>query len=114
MKHCLADIILTEMKNPELKLISVSEVIVSDDLKKAKILISFSNDNIDDVMQKLEKAKGFVKKSLAKRMYLKYVPDLVFSRDSTYELNQKISDLNRRSCEKENCTKNKRVGKNSN
>ena len=95
LKHCLADIILNEINNPELKLILISEVIVSNDLKRAEVLVSSSSDNIDDLMIKLEKAKGFLKRSLAKKMYLKYIPELIFSKDTTYELFQKISDLNR-------------------
>ena len=95
LKHCLADIIINESKNADLKLISISEVLVSDDLKKARVLVSSSSDNMDELMIKLEKAKGFFKKTLAKKMYLKYVPELIFSKDTTDEFFQKISDLNR-------------------
>jgi ribosome-binding factor A len=84
------------MNDPSLKSVFISEVIVSPDLKKAKIFISSSltpafSDNTgsnpvsvqDQLVPRLTKAKGFIKRALAERMYLKYIPDLMFIKDET-------------------------------
>ena len=84
------------MNDPVLKSVFISEVIVSPDLKKATIFISSSltpaiSDNTgsnpesdpDQLVPRLTKAKGFIKRALAERMYLKYIPDLMFIKDET-------------------------------
>jgi ribosome-binding factor A len=93
LKHCLGDIILNEIRNPELQLISISEVKISNDLKRAWIYVSSPTHEADDIIKELNNAKGFIKKRLPKKMSLRYVPDLEFHKDSGFELDQKISKL---------------------
>jgi len=89
LKQCLADILVNEMDNPKLKTVVISEVIAASDLKKARIFVSSlspqPNDG-DEMVAILTKAKGFIKRALTKRMYLKYVPELVFIKDETANL----------------------------
>lgn len=91
LKHSLGDIMLNEIQNPELQLISISEVKISNDLKKAWIYVSSPTHDIDDIIQKLNKAKGFIKRRLPEKMSLRYVPELEFQKDTGFELDQKIS-----------------------
>jgi len=85
LKHCLADILLNEINDLYLKQVLIINVLVSDDLKKARIFISSITGSVEDLLPKLEKAKGFLKKTLAKKMYLKYIPDLIFIKESDLE-----------------------------
>ena len=85
LKHCLAEILLYEINDSHLRQVLIKEVLVSDDLKKARIFISSISGSIDELMPKLEKAKGFFKKTLAKKMYLKYIPDLIFVNECDLE-----------------------------
>jgi ribosome-binding factor A len=91
LKQNLADILMREIDDPFLKYVFISDIIMSPDLKKASVFISSaltpsnSNDtgsvpeaDLDEVVSRLTHAKGFIKRALAGRMYLKYVPDLVF------------------------------------
>lgn len=78
LKHCLAEIILSDIDNPELRLVSISRVDVSPDLKKANVFISDSLGMVEDPVGKLNRAKGFIKKRLARKMVLKYMPELIF------------------------------------
>lgn len=94
LKHCLADILLHEVKNPHLKSVLISDIIVSSDLKKAKIFVRSDKLNTDDLILQLTGARGFIKKSLAKKMYLKYMPELFFFRNEICEKEN----------EKESCT----------
>ncbi len=89
LKQNLADIMLNDINNPHLKSISITEVIVSPDLRKALVYVSCAtgsehtnHHDSDDLIRQLTRAKGFIKKTLAKRMYLKYVPELLFIRNS--------------------------------
>ena len=85
LKQCLADILLNESNNPQFKSISISDVLVSPDLKKAKIFVCSSRLEPGDLIEKLTAARGFIKKYLAKKMYLKYMPELYFIQNDTNE-----------------------------
>jgi len=78
LKQHLADILSSEIENPHLRAVSIYDVVVSPDLKKARIYVSSLTLTPDDLVQKLTQARGFIKKLLAERMYLKYMPELIF------------------------------------
>lgn len=81
MKHCLGDILINEVHNPELKFISITRVDVSPDLKQARVFFSSPQRLVTNPSVQLTKAKGFLKRVLAKKMVLKYVPELIFEED---------------------------------
>lgn len=93
LKHCLAEVFINDLDDPQLKFISISNIEVSGDLKNARIFISSPNNDIEEIIPKLTKLKGFIKKILAKRMYAKYLPELYFFKDTAFELDQKITKL---------------------
>lgn len=91
LKQCLADILVMEMNNPLFKFVFISNVVVSENLKKAKVFVSSTpapeqDDSIDvkpgpgpdEMVSQLTKAKGSIKRALGQRMYIKYIPELVF------------------------------------
>lgn len=78
LQQCLADILFNDLDNPELKLVSISRVDVSPDLKNANVFVSDALGMVENPVGKLNRAKGFIKKRLAKKMVLKYVPELLF------------------------------------
>ena len=81
LKQSLADILINDINDPRLKSVIVKDIQISSDLKKAHVVIGSTADQIDELLVKLNNAKGFFKKNLAKKMYLKYVPDLSFVGD---------------------------------
>jgi ribosome-binding factor A len=96
LKQCLAEILIKEMNDPLLKSVFISDVILSPDLKKAKVFVSSSpipvlgddidsdpESDLDQLVPRLTNAKGFIKRALAQRMYLKYIPELMFIKDDT-------------------------------
>ncbi|MCK4835250.1 MAG: 30S ribosome-binding factor RbfA [Candidatus Aminicenantes bacterium] len=93
LKHSLGEILLNELSNPEFRFISISEVSLSNDLKKARVFISSPNDNIDEILIQLKKAKGFIKKLLPEKMKLKYIPELEFQVDVGFKIDQQISKI---------------------
>ncbi len=84
LKHCLADILVNEADNPRLKAVSISNVVVSSDLKKAKVFVLSAQLPPDDLIKQLTAARGFIKKILARKMYLRYVPELLFIKDEVH------------------------------
>lgn len=99
LKQSLAYIILNDLNNPLLKSISITQVMVSPDLKKARVYFSSTAcEDPDDLIRQLDGAKGFIKRNLARKMYLKYIPELSFIKDD----NIREFQMNKEN-EKENC-----------
>lgn len=90
----LSEIIQFELKNPHLGFLSIPEVKVSKDISFAKIYVSFFFDkDKESGLEILEKSKGFIRSSLAKKMDTRRIPDLIFVLDDGYEKEQRIIDL---------------------
>jgi len=92
LKHCIGDILLNEIDDPKLKFVTLLEVNVSKDLKKANIYVSSTNSDCDDFLIQLNNAKGLIKKLLVKKMYLKYVPEIIFITGQFLDIEKKVNN----------------------
>ena len=96
LKQCLGDILVNNIQDPTLQFLSISEVSVNPDLKRAKIYISSPGQDPEIVLRHLHRAKGYFKKQLPVKMSLKYIPELEFKEDSVYQLDQKLAELEKK------------------
>ena len=94
-KRELSKIIDQDLKNPNITgLISVTKVKTSSDLKNAKVYISIlGSESKRNTMEGLKNASGFIRTELAKRVNLRYTPELVFELDETLEYGAKIDSI---------------------
>lgn len=78
-----------------LGLVTISKVIISPDLKIAKVYLSFlgNKDPIDVCLEKINEKKKHIRYLLAKHIVLRYMPDLMFYHDDTIEYADKIQRL---------------------
>ena len=79
--------------------ITVSQVIVTPDMKWARAFVSpLGGDNFDEVMDNLKKNVFNIQKIIASKVRLKRMPKLVFIEDKSFDfaskINQKIKGLN--------------------
>lgn len=87
-------ILFGEIKDPRLQGVYITNVKVSDDIGKATIMFGNSgNSDIENILSGFKKASGFIRKTLAKNLYLKRVPSLFFMYDDTMEQVEKIDML---------------------
>lgn len=90
----ISDIILLELRNPLMKLVSVNACVVSSDYSVAKIYVShLDQTKIAEAMKELERAKGAIRSSLARKMDIYKVPELIFIRDESYDHYERIEEL---------------------
>ena len=86
-----------EVNDPRLsKLISVTEVTLSPDLKHAKIFVSTLGDEMDNKVEMLagfNKASGFLRRELASHLKLRYTPKLSFHYDDSIERGARLLKL---------------------
>lgn len=91
----VADILHRRVKDPRLQGITITAVRVSKDLRHATVFYcdTFSKQKRDVLGNALDRASGFIKKELASRLYLKYIPKLYFSYDDSFDYGEKIDRL---------------------
>ncbi len=93
----LAGIIQLEMKDPRLGMVTVSAVEVTRDMSYAKVFVTFlgldSQKEIDEALEILNEASGFLRTLLAKAMRLRATPQLRFQYDSSLRQGRKLSSL---------------------
>ena len=88
----LADLLQFEVKDPRVGMVTVTEVEVTGDMAHAKIYYSAKADTAE-LQAGLEKAAGFLRGQLAKRMLLRTVPQLHFIYDASIDRGMRLSRL---------------------
>ena len=90
----ISDIILYELKNPIMKLVTFNGCDVSKDNSVAKIYVShLEHDKVDKALDELNRAKGSIRTSLAKKMDIYKVPELIFIKDDTLDKYERIEEI---------------------
>ena len=81
----VADILARKSKDPRLNLVTVTDVEVGNDLRNARIYVTTlqGGASIDDVLEGLEHATGFIRSELGRRLELRYTPELTFKSDTS-------------------------------
>ena len=94
-KRELGKIIDQDLKNPNITgLISVTKVKTSSDLKSARVYISIlGSKSKKNTLEGLKNATGFIRSELARRVNLRYTPELIFELDETIEYGQRIDSI---------------------
>jgi len=95
IKKDVANIIMLELKDPRLGLITINSVELSDDLRYARVFYTvFGDEKVKKESQKgLDSAKSFIQRELAKRIRIKRIPELTFKYDQTIEKASRIDHL---------------------
>lgn len=95
LKKELSVIIDNNLKNPHITgMISVTKVKTSPDLRYARVYISLLNcKNVKETLDGLKSASGFMRTELAKRVNLRYTPELRFEIDDSMEYGAKIENI---------------------
>ncbi|MDD5362548.1 MAG: 30S ribosome-binding factor RbfA [Ignavibacteria bacterium] len=95
IKHRLNTVMTKDFSDLNAGLITISKVLMSPDLKLAKIYVSFLGNKApaDKIVEKMNLRKPHIRFLLGKQLTLKYIPDLIFYFDDTMEYADKINKL---------------------
>jgi ribosome-binding factor A len=93
----IADLLLRRVKDPRVDGVTLTGVKVSADLQHARIFYCVMGSSKDEgkeaVAGGLEKAKGFMRQELGKRLHMRYVPQLEFIYDTSFDYGDRIERL---------------------
>ena len=88
-------ILQNRVKDPGMRVVTVTEVTITPDLKTARVHYSVLGGDEERlaVRDALRRSKGFIRKELGRSLQLRYSPELAFLYDNTYEKGAKIDRL---------------------
>ncbi len=97
LRHEMAQLLLREdIREPDLigVIITVSEVSVSPDLRKARCYIMpLGGENQQPVVDALTRAQKFIRGELSQKISLKYTPEIEFVIDTSFDYSQRIGEV---------------------
>ena len=95
IKEELGQILQKELKDPRIGFASITNVRVSRDLSHARVFVSVFGEKSQQktTMEGLERAKGFIRTELGKRIRLRHTPEIQFSIDDSLEEGAKVISL---------------------
>ena len=95
IQKILSEILIKDIKDPRLNMATITGVKMSRDLKLARIYftISGSNKSAEDASKGFKSAAGYLKRTLASQLGLRYMPDLAFFYDESFDYGARIDTL---------------------
>lgn len=91
----LSELIRSEVKDPRVGMVTVMGVDVSADLAHAKVYVSSLEPahELDEAVAALNRAAGFLRGRLGRRLRIRTVPELRFLRDDSVERGVRLTHL---------------------
>lgn len=84
-----------ELADPRIGLASVSQVLMAQDARSARIMVTVAGDEAEAerTLEGLTAAKNYVRHELAERLRLRKPPELYFQIDRADELESRVDEL---------------------
>ena len=89
----ISEIIHDEIKDKDLKMVTITDARVTNDLSFAKVYFTTMDDDRKKVLKALNKASGFVRSKLCEKIDIRKMPEITFIYDESIEYGKKIEDI---------------------
>ena len=94
-QRAISEIIQFELKDPKVGFVTITDVQVTNDNSYAKVFVSFlgKQERAEAGLKALNRSKGFIRSSLAKRLSIRKTPEIIFEIDHSLEQGNKIEKI---------------------
>lgn len=90
----LSRLLIAEFQDASSGFLTVTRVEMTPDLLSARVYLSiFGTPNPRDLLDRIDRSKGYIRRTLASRVKLKYNPELIFALDPGPEHQERIDRL---------------------
>ena len=91
----LADLLQFEVKDPRVKLVSITDIELTPDYAHAKVFFTSlqATEKVPDITRGLQAASGYLRRELGRRIRIHTTPDLHFHYDNSIERGASLSQL---------------------
>ena len=87
-------ILMQEVKDENIKFVTITDVKVTNDLSFAKVYFTVLNEEYKkETLKALNQASGFIRKKLCDRIDIRHMPELEFVFDESIEYGQNIEKI---------------------
>jgi ribosome-binding factor A len=94
VRRDLADLIRTELKDPRVGMISLTDVVLTPDYAHAKVFFTtLQSEHLEEIQIGLKRASGFLRRELGRRIHIHTLPELHFVYDNSIEHGASMSQL---------------------
>ena len=95
IKQEISSIILTELKDPRIGFVTVTNVEATGDLRSAKVYVSLmgSDEQKADTLRGLQSSLGYLRSEIGKRIRLRCTPELSLHIDTSLDYSTRIQEL---------------------
>ena len=95
VRAVIADLLLREIKDPRVGMVTLTAVHLTDDLRHCKVYFSCVGDDEGHAraLTGLRSAAGFIRRQLTRRLQLRYAPEVTFEFDPSLEISDRLSAL---------------------
>ena len=95
IQEVLSELLKKRIHDPRLHMATITKVKMSPDLKLARIYFTIYGDRkkSEDATDGFESARGFIKRNLARRLGLRYMPELKFFYDDSFDYGLQIDQI---------------------
>ena len=95
IQQLLAELLQRELSDPRLQAATVTDVKVTRDLRVARVYFAAAGGAAAaaDMARGFERASGFIKRSLGPRLGLRYMPEIEFYYDESFDRGARIDRL---------------------
>ena len=87
IQHAITELLRQKMQDPRVEMATISGIKMTSDLRIAYVYITVFGDKKKSykALQGFKNSKGFIKKSIAPKLGLKYMPDIKFIYDDSFD-----------------------------
>jgi ribosome-binding factor A len=91
----ITDALARQVRDPRVGFVTVTAVLVSNDLSHARVMVSVPGEDVDKnrALEGLQSAAGFLRSRAAKSLTTRSVPELHFELDRGLEHAARINEL---------------------
>ncbi len=95
IRQVIADALTREIRDPRVGFVTVTGVIVTNDLSHARVMVSIPGDEAEKTraLEGLQSAAGFLRSRAARALTTRTVPELHFELDKGVEHAARIEEL---------------------
>ncbi len=94
LKEELSRLMLESLQDSTSGLITVTRVLLSRDLRSARVFLSILGSASEkEALDQIRSRKGYLRKTIASRLKLKYNPELHFALDERFKEESRIEEI---------------------
>ena len=91
----IASLLQREIKDPRLALVTITAVNIDRELEHASVFVAALGDNTRqrEILQALDRAKGFIRREVGRRVQLRRTPQIAFFWDASPDQAEQVEQL---------------------